>query len=238
MNKALIWYNLSYYAKTLKFIAPCLVFIVWHLSIHSQIPISIWSQYHLAAVTIFVFSNWIGTSFINSEDRTQQYITRLHVKNETTYHLAKILTILLLMMPFYAIMIFYPIMFGFFIRSLLITEVLAIIIIHFLFSLMGASMSVFFNGDFHNQKNILPLQVLVMLIVVVPFASIFEDNVLIRYAIMFLPPVNFFGDRLHELDSGVFVMDSNFLVFVLYSLGYSLGLIMVYIFMIKKKNKQ
>ena len=237
MIRSLIWYNLSYYAKTLKFIAPCLVFIVWHFSIHSQMPISIWSQYHLTALTIFVFSNWIGTSFINSEDRTQQFITRLHSKNETTYHVSKIITILLLMIPFYVIMIFYPIVFGFFVRSLLFTEVLTVVAIHFLFSLMGASMSVFFNADFHNQKNILPLQVLIMLLVTVPFATIFEDNVFIRYAVNLLPPVNFFGGRLHELDNGIFVIGGNFLVFVLWSLGYSLALITIYILMIRRKNK-
>jgi len=237
MIKSLIWYNLSYYAKTLKFIAPCLVFIVWHLSIHSQIPIPIWNQYHLAALTIFVFSNWIGTSFINSEDRTHQYITRLHTKNETVYHVSKIVSILLLMMPFYAVMIFHPIIFGFFVRSLLFTEIIAVVIIHFLFSLMGASMCVFFNADFHNQKNMLPLQVLVMLLVIVPFATIFEDNMFIRYAVNLLPPLNFFGERLHALDSGIFVIDGNFGVFVLWSLGYSVALITIYILTIKK-NKQ
>ena len=237
MSRSLIWYNLSYYAKTLKFIAPCLVFIVWHFSIHSQMPIPIWSQYHLTALSIFVFSNWIGTSFINSEDRTQQFITRLHTKNEITYHISKIATILLLIIPFYGIMIFYPIIFGFFVRSLLFTEVIAVITIHFLFSLMGASMSVFFNSDFHNQKNMLPLQVLIILLVIVPFEMIFENNALIRYAVQLLPPLNFFGDRLHDLDSGVFVIDGNFLVFVLWSLGYSLALIAFYILMIRKKNK-
>ena len=237
MSKPLIWYNLSYYAKTSRFIAPCLVFIVWHFSVHSQTPISIWSQYHLAALTIFVFSNWIGTSFINSEDRTQQFITMLHIKNETVYHVSKIATILLLMIPFYVIMIFYPIVFGFFVRSILLTEIFAIVAIHFLFSLMGASISVFFNSDFHSQNITLPLQVLVMLLVIIPFGTIFDDNMFVRYAVNLLPPLNFFGERLHDLDSGVFVIDGNFWVFVLWSLGYSLVLITTYIFMIRKENK-
>lgn len=236
MIGSLIWYNLSYYAKSLKFIAPCLGFIVFHFSIHSQTPIPIWGQYHLGAVAIFVLSNWIGTSLINCEDRTQQYITRLHVKNETLYHVAKIVSILLIMIPFYIILIFYPIVFGFFVRSLLVSEVLAIIAIHFLFSLMGVSMSVFFNANFHNQKNILPLQVLAILATTIPFAIIFEDNMFIRYATYLLPPLSFLGERFHDLDSGVFVADRGFLVFILYSLGYSFVLIAVYIFVIKKKK--
>jgi len=235
MIRSLIWYNLSYYAKTLKFIAPCLVFIVWHFLIHSQTSIPIWSQYHLGALTIFVLANWLGTSFINSEHKTQQYITLLHCKNKTAYHIAKIATILLLMVPFYAIMIFYPIVFGFFVRSLLFTEILAVLVIHFLFSLMGASMSIFFNADFHNQKIILPLQALVVLLVIVPFGVVFADNVFIRYAVLLLPPLNFFGERLHDLDSGVFVIGGNFWLFVLWSLGYSLALIALYIWVRTKR---
>ena len=141
------------------------------------------------------------------------------------------------MMPFYAIMIFYPIVFGFFVRSLLFTEIIAVVAIHFLFSLMGTVMSVFFNADFHNQKSALPLQVLAILIAIVPLAVIFEDNLFIRYAVNILPPLNFFGERLHNLDSGIFVMDGNFAAFVLWSLGYSLALIGIYVFAIKRKNK-
>jgi len=238
MSRALIWYNISYYAKTLKFIAPCMVFIIWHFSIHTQTPVPIWSQYYLTALATFVLANWIGTSFINSEDRTQGYITRLHVKSENAYHLTKIATILILMIPFYAIMIFYPMIFGFFVRSLLITEIIAVVAIHFLFSLMGAAVSILFDTDFYNQNSVLPLQVLVVLVLVVPFATIFDGNVFVQYATYLLPPVNFFGDSFHALDSGVFVMDSNFLIFVLYALGYSLILITIYTIIIKKKNKQ
>lgn len=237
MNKALVWYNLSYYTKTLKFIAPCMVFIVWHFSIFSQSPIPIWSQYYLTAITIFILSNWIGTGFINCEHKTQQYITRLHVGSDLVYHVSKIIAILLFLIPFYALMVFYPIVFGFFVRHLLATEVLAVLIIHFLFSLMGVSVSVFFNADFHDKTTILPLQVLVVFFVVVPFAVIFEDNTFVRYAVYLLPPLNFLGERLHALDSGVFLLDSKFLIFILYSLGYSLGLIAVYVLLVRKKFK-
>ena len=237
MNRSLIWYNLSYYARSLRFIAPCLVFVVFHFSIHSQMPIPIWGQYHLGAVGVFVFSNWIGSSFINSEDRTQQYITMLHVKNETLFHISKIISILVFMIPFYMILITYPLAFGFFERSLLFTELLAVAVIHFLFSLMGASVGAFFNADFHNKKTLIPLQALVVLVMVVPPDMFLGDNALARFVAYLLPPLNFFGDRLNTLSSGVFVMDGNFLLFILRSAGYSLALIAVYIFLIKKRNK-
>ena len=142
MNISLIGYNISYYVKTLKFVAPCLTYIVF-LFVNYQTPSPIWSNYYITSVAVFILSNWIGTTFINSEDRTQQYITRLHVKNETVYHIYKIISILLFILPFYALLIFYPMMIGFFTRSLMAAEILTLFIIHFLFSLMGTSMSMF-----------------------------------------------------------------------------------------------
>jgi hypothetical protein len=231
-------YNISYYLKTLKFIAPCLAFIVF-LFVNYQTSGPIWSNYFITAVAVFIFSNWIGTTFINSEDKTQQYITRLHIKNETSYHIYKIISIMLFILPFYALLIFYPLMIGFFTRSLAVAEILTLFIIHFLFSLMGTSMSMFFNSDLHNHKNnTLPLQALAILVAIMPLSLIFEDNAIVVYATYILPPINFLNERLHNLHNDVFAPDGNLLLFAVYSLGYSLLLIFIYILIVRKKSKQ
>jgi len=237
MNISLVRYNISYYIKTLRFIAPLLVFIVFFFIHHQTTNTPIWSSYYISAVAIFILSNWIGTSFINSEDTTQQFITRLHVKNENIYHVSKIISILLLIMPFYILLVFYPILTSFFARNLTTIEVLVALIINFLFSLMGTSISIFFNTDLHNQKNnTLPLQALVILITVIPISMIFENNTFVRFATYFLPPVNFFAGRLHYLNDEIFMVDYRFMLFILYSLGYSLALIVIYILLIRKKK--
>lgn len=234
----LIKYNISYYAKTSKFIAPSLVFIIFLFFIYNQIPISIWSNFYITAMAIFVLTNWIGTSFLSSEDKTQGYITRLHAKNEKIYHISKIASILVIMTPFYAILIFYPIVFGFFARGILASELLVAVAMHFSFSLMGCATSLFFDKNLSKKEAALPLQLVIILICVIPLALIFEGNALVRYATYLLPPLNFLGQRLHDLDSGIFEINLSFLLFILYSLGYSLVLIVAYIFLVQKKNKR
>jgi len=238
MNLSLIRYNISYYVKTLKFVAPLLVYIVF-LFVNYQIPGPIWSNYYITAVAIFVLSNWFGTDFINSEDKTQSYITRLHVKNETVYHVSKIISVLLFMLPFYVLLIFYPVMIGFFMRGLTAVEVLVSFIIHFLFSLMGVAVSIFFNLDLHKHKNaVLPLQALIILVTVMPLALMFENNAAIGFAVYLLPPVNFLNESLHYLRDDLYIPDLNFMLFILYSVGYSLLLIIAYIFIVRKKGRQ
>lgn len=238
MNIPLIKYNISYYAKTWKFIAPSLAYIVF-LSVNYQTSSPIWSNTAITAIATFVLANWFGASFINSEDKTQGHITRLHVKNDTIYHMSKVVSILVCMLPFYVLLIFWPIMTGLYARSLTFTEIIITLVLHFLYSLMGTAISIFFNSDLHKGiKNTLHLQALTVLIIAMPWAMMFDDNVFVRYGVYILPPVNFLSERLHELNNYIYTPDAGFLLFVLYSLGYSLVLIAVYNWVIKKKHKQ
>ncbi len=239
MNISLIRFNLSYYVRTLKFIGPCLAYTVFFFLNYQYKRIGIWDNCYITAVATFVLSNWIGTSFINCEDRTQQYITRLHIRNETSYHLSKIVSILLFILPFYILLNLYPVIFDFYKRSLFANEIVACIIIHFTFSLMGTAISVFFNSDlFTNKNTTIPLQALIILITVVPIKLIFKDNAFARYITYLLPPINYLTEELFSLNDTVYMMDKNFIVYILYSLGYSMILIIAYNFVIRKKNKE
>lgn len=239
MNISLIKYNLSYYVKTLRFIGPCLLYIVFFFINYQFKRIGIWDNCYITAVAIFVLSNWIGTSFVNSEDKTQQYITRLHVINETTYHISKIISILVFMLPFYILVIFYPITFGFFTRNILPSEILVCTIIHFLFSLMGVSISIFFNSDLLTNKNMtIPIHAFIILITIIPITLVFKDNIFVKYIAYLLPPVNFLTEKLYSLNDEIYSLDYGFLIFVIYATGYSLILIALYCIIIQRKNKE
>jgi len=240
LSISLIRYNLEYYSKTLKAAAPILAFAVFFFINYQVAGGPIWGNYYVTAVGIFVMSNWIAVSFINSEDKTQQWITRLHVRNDAGFHVAKIVAILVFMIPFYILVVFYPMLMGMFMRSLTFAEVAITLAIHLLFSLMGTAIGILFNADLHSIKNdyVVPLHVLIILGVVMPWASIFENNIFVRYAVFLLPPVNFLAERMHTLGDGVYRLDFNFVVFMLYALGYSLLLMAVYFLLIRKRSRR
>ncbi len=238
MNIALIRYNLSYYFNSLKCIAPSLVYLLFFFINYQSSPIGIWSNCYVSAMAVYVMSIIIGTSFINSEDRIQQSITRLHVKDDTVFHLAKYISVVIFTIPFYIISIFYPIIFGLYSRDLLPTEIVAFLLIHFTYSIQGIAVGVFFNTYiFKDRNSALPIQVLIIVITALPLSYMFKSNVLITYASYLLPPVNFITEMLFGLDDAVFIFDPNFWFYIVYSLGYTMMLVTVYIFIIKKKCK-
>ena len=237
MNVPLIKYNIDYYIRSAKYLAPVIIFFAFLGIVYQAAPIGIWSNLHITLVAIFILANWIGVSFVNSEDKTQQYITMLHVNNETVFHLSKIASVVVFLIPFYAITLLIPLLQGSFIRSVLLSDVIVYLIVYFLIGMLGVSVGLFFNSDIFPGEMAILAHISVISIIVIPFGAMYEDISLVVYAYNLLPPVHFLAQRLHDLDDGVFIMDGNFLIFVLYSLGYSLALITAYILVIKKKNK-
>ncbi|MCL2215715.1 MAG: hypothetical protein FWB91_01715 [Defluviitaleaceae bacterium] len=234
----LIKYNLGYYLRTPKYLPPLLLFAAFFAINYQVSPVGIWSNLHIVSIAVFILANWIGASLIDSEDVTQQFITRLHVQNERLFHGAKIASALIFAAPLYILIALYPMVAGLFPRSLLFGEILVYFIVLFLMSLLGVSIGIFFNSYFLNKEMKVLAHLIVVLITAIPLNVVFEDNLLVVYLYYLLPPVNFLADRLYGLNDGVFLLDFNFWVFVAYALGYSLALIGIYIFAIQRKNKK
>jgi len=224
--------------KSVKYLPPVICFAAFLAINYQASPIGIWSNLHITAIAIFIFSSWVGMSFINSEDKTQQYITRLHVKNETAYHLSKIVSIVIFLVPFYVGTILMPVLYGSFVRRIHFGEILIYIAVHFLVSLLGVSVGIFFNLDLFSTEMAVLAYLLAMIVILVPFNIILSDNFVVVYAYYLLPPINFLAERLHYLGDEVFLVDANFLVFVVYALGYASVMIVLYNAVMQRRNKE
>jgi len=235
---SLIKYNLSYYIKSAKYLPPVICFAAFFAFNYQVAPIGIWSNLHITGIAIFILSSWVGMSFMNSEDKTQQYITRLHVKNETIYYLSKIVSIIIFLIPFYLITILRPSIFGMFTRDILFSEILIYIVVYFLVSLLGVSAGIFFHYDLLSGEMAILTHILFVILAIVPFNVIFADNIFVVYASYLLPPINFLAEKLHDLGDDVFYVDSNFWIFVIYALGYALILMTLYNIVIQRRNKK
>jgi len=238
MKMSLIKYNLSYYFRTPKCLPPLLAFMVYFGINYQTAPIGIWSNLHIASVAVFILANWIATSFVSTEAKVQQQITRLHVKNERAFHLSKIVSILILLAPMWLVVVFFPVVTGMFPRGLQFGEILVYVITLFLMSLLGTAMGVFFNDYlFHDAYLKLTGHIVAVLAVAIPFNVVFEDIRAVVIAYNFLPPVNFLAERFYALGEGVFRMDLEFLIFVLWAVGYALALFALYVITIPRLQR-
>ncbi|MCL2385958.1 MAG: hypothetical protein FWC89_00260 [Defluviitaleaceae bacterium] len=234
--QALVKYNISYYLNSAKYLPPVICFAVFLGVNYSSAPIGIWSNLYITAVALFIFANWVSASFVNCEHKTQQFITRLHVNNDTRYHLSKIISLVMFLIPFQVITILIPIVTGMFIRGILFREVVIYVIMHLLFSLMGLAIGIFFNADLFSKELATFAHLFIIMVIVIPFNVIFADNALISFAYRLLPPINLLAERLHYIDNGAFPVDVLFLIFVVNAAVYAFGLIVLYVFIMRRKQ--
>jgi len=238
MMFSLVKYNISYYIKSAKYLAPVLLYIAFLAINYQASPIGIWSNLHITIIAIFIFANFVAVSFINSEDKTQRYIAMLHVKNETVYHLSKILSLVVFLLPFYVVTVLLPIILGSFSRSIRISEIIIYLAVYFLIGFLGIVVGVFFNSDLFSTEMAVLAHIVITTIFVVPFNVIYENNVFIVFAYYLLPPVNFLAERLHRIGDGTFYIDLNFGLFVANAVIYVLVLTVLYNAAMRRFNKR
>jgi len=231
-------YNLAYFINSHKYAAPCLAFFAFFVIHYQTGPQLYWDTLHIGVLAVFVMANMIGRCIVNNEDITQQHITRLHVKNDIKFHLAKLVTIQAFMFPLLILMVFYPLAIGLFTRGMDAVEIFIAFIIYFLFSLIGASVGIYFNDEFHKDKSFsLLLHVLVIILPIIPFAMIYYDNAFVVALTFALPPLHFLHGYVLGIGDAVYSPEIRFFIFIAYVLGYVLLLTAAYLFLLCRKKK-
>lgn len=226
---ALIRYNLDYYEKSFKYIVPLVVYVLF-LAINYQITSPVWSTYFIAAIGTFVLAAFIGSGLTTCENITQQGITRLHLRNDVKFHLAKIISSLLIMIVICVLAVLFPVVTDFFTRSLTFYEILIALVTHLLFAIMGTAIGIFFIADsFHAYA-------LVLLFSLMPLTEMF-DGVWVVAVSFLLPPVYFLAEKMHYLGDDKFYPSYDLLFFFFYALAYSTVLIIIYLLKGRRKPK-
>ena len=131
-----------------------------------------------------------------------------------------------------------PFAFASFARDILFSEIVIYLVVYFLIGLMGVAIGIFFNLHILSTEMATLAHILVLSVIIVPLNVIFSNIPIVVYAYYLLPPVNFLAHRLSNLGDGAFAIDANFLIFVVWSLGYALVLMALYSITIQRKNKR
>ena len=235
---ALVKYQIHYYINSAKYLPPLVLFVLF-VGINYQMgPFGIWSNLYITAMALFVFSSWVAMTFAHCEDKTQQHITAGHLQQEAMYYLSKTLSVLLLLVPFYLMLLLIPTVTGTFIRPILASEMAVYLLVYFLTSLLGASLGMIFNDSLMTKEFAQLALLLVVCVAVVPFNIVYSHIPWVVTLYYLVPSINFLANRLDDLGDEAFLLDWHFLLFVLYMVGYSLVLTGVFVFAMPRGRRK
>lgn len=144
--KALMEYQLKHYIRSHRYFPPLLLYVVSILFIYGIVPNPVMESYSLTSAVLFLFSAWLGFSYIDSEHEIQQMISSNHARNVVKYYLAKLIVGWLLPCFLALLTTIYPVLFDKFDRQPDAAEFMVAISAHLAVSALGFVLSALFTS--------------------------------------------------------------------------------------------
>lgn len=141
----LIFYHISYYTKSYRYLAPLIAYVGFLLFIYTLSPNPVMESYAFSSVWLFAVSAWIAYGFADLEPGNQQPVTVSHAGSALAYHLSKLLALLLIGALFSSFAVLYPVLAGKFDRSPSVEEGIAALSAHIGTYLIGIGCALWFS---------------------------------------------------------------------------------------------
>lgn len=200
MIKQLLFYNLRYFSRSHKFIVPLVVYLATFAVLYSIRPLEVMSTYGMTAMLTFIIAVLVAYSFMEIEDPVQQQIALLSLRNDNAYYFTKVFFVWIIISIMSFIVVLYPAIFGFFVRSIKFSELIVALVGHLLLGLLGVCVSVLFNSRlFKNRQFAILILIIVVLISVVQKAIITKSPAA-KWGLYVLPPVSLVVDKMTNFE--------------------------------------
>ncbi|TYQ13220.1 UNVERIFIED_CONTAM: hypothetical protein Cloal_4282 [Acetivibrio alkalicellulosi] len=233
MIKRLLFYNFRFYSRSHKFIVPLMIYLAMFAILYSTKPLEVMNTYGTTAMFIFIIAVVITYSFMEIEDPVQQQLSILSLRNDNKYYFCKVLFIWIIISLMSVIIVLYPMIFGFFNRSVTLSDFFAALLGNIVLGLLGVCVSVLFNSRLFQSRRFATIALITVILFSVIQKAIIIKYPSVRWGLYILPPVSFVVDKMSNFEdvAGISVL---FLAFAS-SLVYSSILLALYIKLMKVK---
>ena len=227
---------IRYYIRTFKYVPILLIFTAVIGITYTQKRILLWNTYSFTINIIFFFAAWISIGFFDSEDTIQQQLSFLRSNSKISYYLSKIISIWIISVFFNIVIVFTPILFNMFKPPVFWYEVAFALIIHIFISLLGISVSAFFQTRILPDRRTALAGLFLLLLVSSLQVIMVKSFAFLKYITWLLPPVSFVSEKMLSLGgTSIYFMMSSISSCIIYILLYSMLLMGLYFKIILRK---
>ncbi|QOT11475.1 hypothetical protein JNUCC32_05460 [Paenibacillus sp. JNUCC32] len=234
MMGSLIRYLLASYTRSYRYFAPIAFMLISVVFLYSYRPNPIMDSYAVTAVFLFVGSAWLGLNFHNHDLGRQTMLLIVHSGKALRFYAAQYITVSLLSILFSAFAVLYPVMFGMFDKPITFSELALGYAGHVAMSLLGISLSVFFQfGFMENQGRAAGLLFIVIIVSLAGQSIVQFDHAYWGIIPYLLPPVSVMMDLFMHADERSPAVK---LLTIAYSFIYGFILLAVYLWTASRKD--
>ncbi|MDQ2086234.1 hypothetical protein RBH29_07300 [Herbivorax sp. ANBcel31] len=233
MIKQLLFYNLRYYSRSHKFIVPLVIYLAMFAVLYSIKPLGVMSTYAMTSMMTFIIAVLVAYSFMEIEDPVQQQIALLSLRNDNMYYFSKVLFVWIIISIMSFVVVLYPSIFGFFDRSVKVSDFIVAMVGHIFLALLGVCVSALFNSRLFKNRQFAILTLIIVVLISVVQKAIITKYPASRWGLYVLPPVSFVVDKMTNFEG---LADLGFLLLAFASsIAYSFIILVLFIKLMKVK---
>lgn len=230
----LIRYLLASYTRSYRYFAPVAFILISVVFIYSYRPNPILDSYAVTAALLFIGSAWLGMNFLNHDRGRQSMLLIVHSGSAGRLYTGQFLTVALLSLIFSLFAVCYPIVFGMFDKPITFYELALGYLGHAALSLLGISLSLFFQiGFIENQGRAAGLLLMVIVLSLAGQSIVQELPVYLGFVPYVLPPVSVMINLfMHAEEMSTLVLTLT----ITYLFIYSIILVVIYLWIACRKD--
>lgn len=177
--------------RTLKFIAPTLLYFILLLVLYSYKNVESLASYSISCLIIYLISIWISYILFTMDNNEEKKFIISLLASKKRYLLYKFIYIQMIMFAYSLVAIIYPLLFGIFSNTVSIKQFLIVLIVHLLIANFATIIIMYFTlTRLANKKYTIPGILLVSLISIV--IRLIPKP--ISYIYVLFPPINLLTD--------------------------------------------
>ncbi|ATP40772.1 hypothetical protein CSE16_12325 [Solibacillus sp. R5-41] len=232
---AFIRYQLISFVRSLKFIPPVVIFLVWVFILYAYKNVPILSSYAASSIAMYIIMTWITMAIFTLDEESEKHILISHLKRKVSYLFGKWLTILVVMIPLLLFAIFFPIITESFKGNMSIKLYAYAFYSHLAFMTFGILVGTLFSATKFATKKYAWLSSVFIIVVSLASKSIIEISLFFKWFLWVFPPVFKVIEYMEGEDQVLInipvIMDSVFVVIYLI-----IGAVMLVSLFIKKES--
>lgn len=186
---AFIRYQLISFVRSLKFIPPFAIFLVWVFILYAYKNVPILSSYGASSIAMYLIMTWITMAIFTLDEESEKHILISHLKRKVSYLFGKWLTILVVMIPLLLFSIFYPILADSFKGDMSLSLYVYAFYSHLAFTTFGIFVGTLFSATKLATKKYAWLSSVLIIVISLSSKSIIEISSFFKWIMWVFPPV-------------------------------------------------
>ncbi|MCJ7841990.1 hypothetical protein MUB24_13985 [Lederbergia sp. NSJ-179] len=233
--KGFIYYQFKSYIRSLKWIPPVIIYMIWVFIFYTYQGVPILSSYAVTSIALLLIMTWITIGIFSLEKESEKQLLFVQLSSKLRYLYGKWIVCLLFTILLLLFAIFYPVFIHAFIGPVKFVHYGFTFHSHFYSALAGIFVGTLFSATFLAGKKYSWLGAILVNVISITSEGIIAKITILKWPLFLFPPIGLLMSYLNEGDA--IIIEKGIIFTVIWEIVYMIiGFIIVARLFMKKES--